>query len=215
MNIKGAIFDMDGTLLDSMTVWDTLAEDYLRTMGIEPRENLSERFRTMSIEQSADYYISRYGLDKTHDEIINDINRMIEDFYISEAPLKDGVKEFLDYLRGKGTVMCVATTIDRNIASKALERCGISGYFVHIVTCGEAGAGKDEPAIYEKALEYLGTEKKYTFVFEDALHAADTAKNAGFPVAGVYDASEYAQNELQVCSDVYITDFRSGKKYFL
>lgn len=215
MNIKGAIFDMDGTLLDSMTVWDTLAEDYLRTMGIEPRENLSERFKTMSIEQSADYYISRYGLDKTHDEIINDINCMIEDFYISEAPLKDGVKEFLDYLRGKGTVMCVATTIDKNIASKALERCGISGYFVHIVTCGEAEAGKDEPAIYEKALEYLGTEKKYTFVFEDALHAAVTAKNAGFPVAGVYDASEDAQNELQVCSNVYIKDFRAGKKYFL
>lgn len=214
MIIKGAIFDMDGTLLDSMTIWDTLAEDYLRSLGVEPRENLSERFKTMSIEQAADYYISRYGIEKSNSEIIKDINCMIEEFYVCEAPLKAGVKEFLEMLHNEGTIMCVATTIDKKIASKALGRCGVSGYFTDIITCGDTGSGKDEPEIYEKALACLGTGKEYTFVFEDALHAAKTAKKAGFPVVGVYDASEASQDELKACTDVYLTGFMDGIKYF-
>ncbi|MDO4482275.1 MAG: HAD-IA family hydrolase, partial [Bacillota bacterium] len=164
---------------------------------------------------AADYYISRYGVDKTNAEITDEINRIIEDFYICEAPLKPGAGEFLKQLHDKGTVMCVATTIDKNIASGALKRCGVYKYFVDIITCGDTGSGKDEPEIFEKALACLGTEKKYTYVFEDALHAAETAKRAGFPVAGVFDASEASQSELKACADIYLSDFEEGSSFLI
>jgi len=207
MKPGGAIFDLDGTLLNSMGIWDTLAGDYLLSRGIAPRENLTETFRHMSMEQAAGYYKRVYGVTGTVQEIVSGVNKMIARFYIDEVQLKNGVAAFVKKLAASDVGICVATTTDRWLTEAALERNGLLGCFSRIFTCAEVGCGKDEPAIWDAARKYLGTEKKETLVFEDALHAARTAAAAGYPVCAVYDASEPGQEELRRLADFYIEDF--------
>ena len=164
--IKGAIFDFDGTLLDSMALWDTFGEDYLRMLGKEPRENLTERFKAFTLEQSAEYYRTHYGVEASVREIVNSINKMIEGYYINEVGLKSGADVFLKGLYDSGVRMCIATVTDRYLVEAALTRLGIGHYFCGILTTAEVGHDKTTPHIYRAALERLGTEKSETVVFE-------------------------------------------------
>ena len=134
-------------------------------------------------------------------------SRLIAEFYIKKAPLKAGVKEALEYFAENQVKMCIATATDKDLVEKALIRCGVREYFTEILTCGEVGHGKDEPVIYEKALEILGTTKENTLVFEDAIHAIGTAKEEGFMVAGVFDESEVKQEKVVELSDLYLRTF--------
>lgn len=204
--IQGAIFDVDGTLLDSMSIWDTIGADYLRSIGYEPRENLNEVFKNMSLLQAAEYYRREYGVTRSIEEIMDGVNAMLEHFYQYDAPMKLGVAELLERLRRKEVKLCIATATDRYLVEAALERCGVLSYFDEIFTCNEVGHGKDEPIIFEAALRFLGTEKTKTVVFDDALYAIRTAKKAGFPVAAVYDSHEKAQAEIRALADLYLAD---------
>ena len=205
--INGAIFDLDGTLLDSMSIWDTIGEDYLRSLSIEPRENLAETFKTFTLEESAEYYRTHYGVTLSVAEIVDGVNGMIEDFYRNTVQLKKGVLEFLAGLSKAGVKMCIATVTDKYLVEAALKRLEIRGYFSEIFTSAEVGCSKNDPAIYRTALAYLGTKKRETLVFEDVFHALMTAKNDGFPVAAVYDEHESRQTEMKANGDYYITDF--------
>lgn len=208
LKMEGAIFDLDGTLLDSMYIWDTIGADYLRSLGIEPRENLNRTFKSMSLLQAAAYYRSEYGVTLSVDEIVGGVNRMIERSYFHDVQAKTGVKDLLERLKKAGIRMCVATATDRHLAEAALRRNGILAYFSAIFTCTQVGSGKDAPDIFDRARMHLGTPKKRTLVFEDALYAVKTAKNAGYPVAAVYDKSEAERkDELQTCADIYIDSF--------
>ncbi len=207
--IKGAIFDLDGTILDSMTIWDTIGEDYLRSLGIEPRENLSEVFKTFTLEESAKYYQMHYGVTLSVDKIVNEVNKMIEDFYKNTVTLKKGVEKFLARLAKEGVKMCVATVTDKYLVEAALSRLKVRHYFEEIFTTAEVGCNKQDPKIYRTALSHLQTKKHETFVFEDALHALLTAKKDGFIVVGVYDEHESRQTEMKANSDYYITSFES------
>ena len=209
--IKGAIFDLDGTLLDSMFIWDNVGAEYLRSLGIEPRENLAETFKTFTLEESAEYYRTNYGVTLSVGQIVNGVNQMIEDFYRNTVPLKNGAAEFLAGLSKAGVRMCVATVTDRYLAEAALSRLQVSRYFGEIFTTADIGCGKNDPTIYRTALGYLGTEKSETLVFEDALHALMTAKNDGFPVAAVYDEHESRQTEMKANGDYYITNYEAAK----
>ena len=217
MRMRGAIFDVDGTLLDSMFIWDTIGETYLRSIGYEPRENLNEVFKNMSLLQAARYYQTEYGVTLCVDEIMNGVNVMLEQYYRFEAPLKPGVTELLVWLQKNGVKLCVATATDRYLVEAALERCGVLSYFESIFTCGEVGHGKDEPHIFEEALRFLGTKKSETVVFDDALYAVRTAKGVNFPVVAVYDVHEKAQNEIRELSSIYLeelTQFDKLQKFF-
>ena len=205
--MTGAIFDVDGTLLDSMSIWDTIGEDYLRSIGYIPRENLNEVFKDMSLQQAARYYQTEYGVALSIEEIMDGVNGLLERFYREQAQLKPGAGELVRELSRRGVRLCVATATDRYLVEAALERCGVLSHFGAIFTCGEVGHGKDEPDIFEAALGFLGTEKSKTLVFEDALYAARTAKADGFPVAAVCDSHERRQEELQALADIYLTDF--------
>ena len=204
--IRGAIFDVDGTLLDSMYVWETIGDRYLRSLGIEPRENLWETFRTFTLRQSAQYYIDHYGVALSQEKIMEGVNRMIETMYFKEVQLRPGVLEFLQKLRDRQVPMVIATATDRYLVEGALKRCGILSCFRDILTCQEYGS-KNSPSIYEAALAVLKTPKEDTWVFEDAYHAVETASKAGFPVAGVYDPSEKHQQELKAVSRIYLRSF--------
>ena len=205
--IKGAIFDFDGTLVDSMFIWDTFGEDYLRTLGKEPRENLTETFKTFTLEQAAEYYRAQYGVTLSVGEIVDGVNEMVSEIYRTKVALKKGVLEFLRDLRSKGVKMCVATVTDRPIVEDVLKKLGIRDFFTEIFTCAEVGYNKETPHIYRAALKALGTKKDETVVFEDAVHALMTAKNDGFTVAAVYDKHEAKQIEMRSEADYYISDY--------
>lgn len=196
---------MDGTLLDSMQMWDNVGQNYLRSIGLEPREGFREVLRPLSLRQSAEYMKEAYGIDRTPEQIMEDIDHGIEQRYFNDLPLKPGVKEMLDRLRRRGVRMCIATATDRYLVEAGLRRVGILDCFEFILTCTEVGSGKDQPKIYETALQRLGTAKETTYIFEDALYAIETAKRACFPVVGVYDESALAtMDRIRSLSDIFI-----------
>jgi HAD superfamily hydrolase (TIGR01509 family) len=206
--IKGAIFDLDGTLLDSMFIWDTIGEKYLRSLGYEPKENLNETFKNMSLYQAVSYYKSEYGVPLSHKELMDGVNKMVEKYYTDEVLLKQGVGEILEKLHNRGIKMCIATATDRYPAEAALKRNGIDKYFSEIFTCSEVGVGKDNPTIYKKALEHLETAKTETVIIEDAFFAIKTAKENGFITVGIYDKYEKNQKEIKQTADYYVTSFK-------
>ena len=205
--IRGAIFDMDGTLLDSMSIWVNMGETYLRAIGYEPRADLNETFRPLSLRQAAEYFRREYGVPLSEEEIMTGINRMVEAFYREKAMPKPGVGDFLARLRNRGVKMCIASATDRYLVEIALTRCGIREYFSEIFTCTAVGSSKSQPQIFLTAMAHLGTEKPRTAVFEDAVHAAQTVRDDGFPLVGVYDRHEKRQEVLRAISDCYLTDF--------
>ena len=205
--LKGAIFDFDGTLVDSMYIWDTIGEDYLRSLGKEPHEDLKETFMTLTLEEAAEYYRTHYGVTLSVKEIVDGVNTMVEGIYRTRVALKQGVADFLAQLKDNGTRMCIATVTDRYLVEETLDRLGILQYFSEIFTCAEVGYGKDKPIIYRKALEHLGTTKNETYVFEDSLFALKTAEADGFTTVGVYDRHENRQDNLKNLADYYIVDF--------
>ena len=205
--LKGAIFDFDGTLVDSMFIWDTIGEYYLRTLGKEPHEDLKETFMTLTLEEAAEYYRTHYGVTLSVKEIVDGVNTMVEGIYRTRVALKQGVADFLAQLKENGTRMCIATVTDRYLVEETLDRLGILQYFSEIFTCAEVGYGKDKPIIYRKALEHLDTAKNETYVFEDSLFALKTAKADGFTTVGVYDRHENRQDNLKNLADYYIVDF--------
>lgn len=204
--IQGAIFDMDGTLLDSMEIWQTIAADYLRTLGIQPAENLSGKVRDLSMEQAAALLKSDYDLPFSEKEIIKGVNSLLADFYRKHVRLRPGMKKLLLALKERDVKICAATATDAEVIETALKRLGVSELFEFVLTCGQAGAGKDQPDIYEQALLRLGTSKAQTFVFEDALYALQTAKQAGFPTVAVAECHQPDQDKIRQNCTLYISD---------
>ena len=214
MKIKCAIFDFDGTLFDSMFIWESVGEIYLRSLGKEPKPSLREDVRALSLYQSACYFRKEYDLPLLEEQIMSGINKTIEHFYINEVMPKLYVTEFLEKMKQKGIPMCIATASDRYQIEAALSRCGMSHYFEAIFTCSEVGCGKDEPVIFRKAMEYFNSDRSSSIIFEDALHAIKTAKNDGFTVVSVFDNSEKRQDEVRAISDCYIRDFEHTEDFW-
>ncbi len=206
--MKGAIFDVDGTLLDSMDMWNHAGELYLAGKNIAAPPELGKIMFPMTMVQAAKYMKAAYHLPDTVEEIIEGVDRTIDRFYRYEVKPKAGILHFLQQMEKEGYVMVIATSSDRPLIEAAMERLGMARYFKRIFTCSEIGRGKSEPDIYEAARTFMGTEITKTWVFEDAIHAARTAKKAGFRLAGVYDSSSEAeQEELKNISDWYSKDF--------
>ena len=205
--LKAAIFDFDGTLFDSNHIWETAGERFFASIGVVPKADLQQDIRTMSLYQSTRYIREEYRLSLTVEEIMEGINQTVEDAYFHEVQPKPGVMSFLQTLKTAGIRMCIATATDRYQIEAALMRCGMMDFFEEILTCSEVGHGKDEPIIFRKAMEYLGTDRSNTVIFEDALHAVQTAKADGFLTVGIFDPYIQEQEQLQSLCDCYLTDF--------
>lgn len=215
MNLTGAIFDLDGTILDSMSMWDNLGANYLKSVGKTPKDDISERLKEMSLQTAAQYFIDEYGVDKTQEEVCQGINQMSEDFYKNEALLKEGVIEFLDYLKANNVRICLATATDRYLANAALNKNNAKDYFEEIFTCTEVGESKSSSKIYDEAIKFLGTDKESTYIFEDILFAMQTAKKAGYNVAGIYDRfSHKDMDNIKDLADIYFMSYSEMRDYF-
>lgn len=214
-NIHGAIFDVDGTLLDSMVIWEEAAVRYLHSLGLEPEENLSEKIMMMSMEEGAEYVIEHYGVNLTRKEILNGIRELIRGFYEDEVQLKSGVETVIKLLAAKKIPMIIATSSDSECVTAGLKRLGVWKYFKGILTCTDIGKGKTEPDIYLAAAKEIGSMPQETIVFEDALHAIVTAKKAGFVTAGIYDSYNQDEEKIRKIADYYYKNWDEVRETIL
>lgn len=181
------IFDMDGTLLDSMGMWENLGSIYLTKKGIVPPQDLKEVIENKTLEEAAEYFIAKLGIEGTVKEVVQEILSLIRDKYYNELQLKPGVKKYVLSEYEKGSNMCILTTSDRELAIAAMERTGIGVCFKEIFTAETLGLSKRGPEIFLKTCELMGFEPSNTVVYEDALYAVKAAKAAGCHVVAVYD----------------------------
>lgn len=207
MKITGAIFDMDGTLLNSMDYWGTVAEDFLKKNNLLAKVGDNRRFLEWGMREFYKYIVSELGVTKSYDEVHSEIYSIMDEHYKHNVNIKDGALEMLEKLHKAGVKMCLATATDRDTVMIILKRLNLEKYFSKIFTSGEVGVGKAQPKIYEVALEYLGTPKESTYVFEDAYYAINTAHNAGFNVVGVYDKNVFAPKEdIKKMCNIYLEE---------
>lgn len=204
--IKGAIFDVDGTLLDSMPVWTQAGVRYLQSMGIEAEPHLSDKLFKMTVDMAASYMKVQYDLPQSEEEICKGILHTVETFYFHEADFKPGARELLEALKAEGIPMTIATSTNKYCIMAAFDRLGYTDCFTSILTCPELGTHKSEPDIFYVAAKAMGTKPEDTWVFEDGLYAVKTAEAAGFQTVGIFDeASRADQPELKRTADVYVT----------
>lgn len=203
--VKGAIFDVDGVLLDSMKIWNKAGERYLTKLGKTPQPGLGDIMFSMTLDEGAQYLIDTYGVDAPFDDIKKGIMAEVEHFYFREAKMKEGAKELLERLKKAGAKLSVATSTDRYCIEGAFKHLGILEYFDAVLTCGEVGKSKEHPDIFFEAVSIMKTPIEYTWLFEDGLYSMKTAKREGFRIAGVYDSiSEKDQDEIREIADVYL-----------
>ena len=206
--VRGDIYDLDGTLLNSMHAWEDVGPAFLRQLGIAPPHDLNERFRTMSFAESSAYLIGTFSLPHTVEEVMQHIYDAVAEKYRHSLLLKPFAADYIRKRRAQGISMCVATATNGDLARAALQRCGILDCFSFVLSCDEVGVGKDNPAIFLQAAERLDVPPAECCVYEDSIHSIHTAKAAGFAVMGVQDeASAPFWEEIKTVSDWYITSF--------
>lgn len=210
MNIKAAIFDMDGTLVDSLMVWDVLwsafGEKYLGDNSFRPSADDDKKVRTLTLSDAMDLIHENYNLGTSGKELLDFTNNLMVDFYSNTVEVKDGVKEFLEHLHKNGTKMCIASATAPDLIKIALKHCDIEKYFLKIFSCGELKAGKDKPDIFLLAKDFLGEENDDTWVFEDSLVAIETAARIGLKTVGIYDRYNYGQEQIKSLATKYIAE---------
>lgn len=213
---QGAIFDMDGTLLDSMPVWDQLSQRFLGQYGVKVTKEDYEAIEGTTQLAGAQYFIDTYPfLPLTAKTLVAGLDQLITTRYETLARPKDGVRRFLEGLRARGVKLAIATLTARHHAEKALRDRDLLRYFEFMLTIEDVGVSKREPDIYLAAARRLGVAPSSCVVFEDAPYAGQTAKKAGFLVCGMAEPA-YAAGEqlLRAASDWFVErsfDELSGK----
>ena len=209
--MRYAIFDLDGTLLDSMGIWESLDAKFLKRYGQAPTPEMHRRIKTLTVREAAQLFKIKYDLLPTVDEISSEINQLCTEEYLNHVQLKPRAREFLEYLHNKAVKMCIATAGPRTNTEQVLLRMGIIEYFDFILTGDDMKTGKDDPEIFLRCAAGFGAPPGEITVFEDALHAVKSAKKAGFRVIGVYDpSSDQDWDEIVGICDGYIKDFREA-----
>ena len=212
MDKRFAIFDMDGTLVDSMIYWKCLATEFLERKGVqEISPAVLERIKPMTMTESAALFIEEYGLSGTAESIAAEMNAMMDEHYSKDIPLKSGVAVYLETLYRRGVAMCVASATAEDLMDACLTRLGVAQYVSFLLSCETVGSGKNRPDVYWEAAKRLGAGPEDIAVYEDALYAANTAKQAGFYTIAVRDDSNQPHWEtLTALADEVILDWQTA-----
>ncbi len=212
-DIDAVIFDLDGTLVDSMWMWKTIDIEYLNKYGLEFPKDLQSSIEGMSFTETAIFFKEKFNLKESIDQIKSDWNKMAWDKYLYEVPLKEGVLEFLEYLKANNIPAGIATSNSRELVDLIIEKHNIGKYFASIRTSCEVNKGKPSPDIYLLVAMDLMVEPRKCLVFEDVIHGIMAGKNANMKVCSVYDEfSENVEQQKIRLSDYYI---RSMKEILL
>ena len=207
MNITGAIFDFDGTVFDSMHIWKGVKFQFFDRIGLVLNEEQREEFKKLFLLDAIELAKTRFDLKMTDKELFNEFFTLIKEKYLADTKPKNDIVEFLEKLKAKGVKMGIATATGEPALIAVLEKFNMLHYFQEIYSTYTVGASKTESKVYDVVLNELGTDKETTWVFEDALYAAKTAKKAGYNVVGIYDKSEPEQEELKSLVDIYIENY--------
>lgn len=209
-SIKGAIFDLDGTLMDSMGFWSELDGIYLRSKGIDtiPEDYLLEIAHLGSYE-TAIYTKKRFSIPETPEEMMKEWHSMSIDFYANKVALKEGALNYLKLLKSRGVKLGVATANDEDLYIPALKLTGIDNLFDAVVNVSEVERKKGFPDIYLLACERMGVKAEESVVFEDILLGIKGARAGGFKTVGVFDeTSERDVPEIKRIADKFIVSFK-------
>lgn len=213
MKINGAIFDMDGTLVNSLMFWDKFwadfGEKYFKNKNYKPSDEVGTSVRTMIFTDALAYIADTTGVNTTVDELIEFGTAGVVDFYRNEVLPKEGAWELIDGLKARGIKVCIATATDMSYVRVALESCGLKERIDTVFSCADIGVGKDRPDIYLLARDALDLPIGEICVFEDSFLALETAKSAGFQTVGIYDQYSSEQERLKKASDIYLEKGKS------
>ncbi len=206
--IEAVLFDLDGSLVDSMWMWRDIDIEYLGKFGIPLPEKLQADIEGMSFTETAVYFKERFKIPDTVEQIKEDWNRMAWDKYTHQVPLKKGAREFVEYCHENGIKLGIATSNSRELVENVIKVHGLMDYFNSIVTGCEVDKGKPAPDIYLEAAKRCGVHPENCLVFEDIIPGIEAGKAAGMKVCAVFDAYSCDQDEeKKKQSDYFITDY--------
>lgn len=207
-NVKAVLFDLDGTLIDSMWMWKDIDIEYLQAHGVECPSDLQACIEGMSFPEIAAYFKERFGVPGTLEEIQREWVEMAKYKYAHKVPLKSGAACFLDYLKRQGIRTGIATSNSRELLEAVLLSLGLQERIDYAITCAEAGIGKPAPDVYLKAAAQLGAKPEECLIFEDTPTGIQAGLNAGIRVCAVEDAYSADRKSLILkLAHYYITDF--------
>lgn len=207
-NINGVIFDLDGTLIDSLGIWHQIDIDYLASKNLDVPKNLHNEIGHLSFVQTAHYFKERFRIDDPVEILLETWNKMALDMYTTNTPLKKGAKEFLIYLKSRGIKIGLATSNSTLLLTAALKQNNIYELFDTITTTSEVDKGKDHPDVYLLASDRLNVAPENCLVFEDILPAVKGALSANMKVIAVEDRESINdKDELARLASKYILDY--------
>ncbi len=203
------VFDLDGTLLDSMEVWEHLGETYLRSLGKTPERNMNEKTKNMSWDDFTAYLRKTYYICKTQDMIAQEMENMMKLYYHNAAQAKKGAVEYIKYLTRRGETIFAASDTTRENTIDALERLGILDNFQGIYTAENMGK-KTSRNFFIRLSLHLHLEPSEIIVWEDSYRAAKAAKEAGCRVYAIEEAAEKNRLGMIGIADRYVRDFNAA-----
>ncbi|WP_461248195.1 HAD family hydrolase, partial [Treponema sp. R6D11] len=211
---KAYIFDLDGTLLDSMGVWGQIDADFLAKRGIAVPPDYMDAISPMTFYETAAYTIKRFALSDSVEDLMREWNNMAAHAYGHTVQMKPHAKEYLTTLREGGAKLAIATSLSAELCDLVLRNNGIDDFFDAICRTDEAGYGKSRPDVFLLAAKKIGVSPQDCLVFEDLFEAVKSAKSASFGVCAVYDKSpENYWEQMKAIADYAITDFYDAPCY--
>ena len=211
---KAIIFDLDGTLVDSMWIWKQIDIDFLSKRNIDFPEDLQKEIEGMSFTETANYFKNRFEIEESIEAIQDEWHHMAVEFYTSRIPLKDDVKHLMAHATANNIVMGIGTSNSKALLLTVLQAHDIEKYFKTLRTSCEVASGKPSPDIFLKVAEDLGVSPRECLVFEDTYAGVKAGKNAGMTVVGIYDeVSASSREEIKGLADLYVTSFREFLDY--
>lgn len=208
-DIEAAIFDLDGTLVDSMWMWEEIDKNFLIKRGIKwDREVHGKLIEGMSFSETAKYFKETFNLEESIEEIKKEWLLMTYDAYKNQVPLKKGVLKFLKYLKEFRIPTAIATSNSIELVEVLLYKHNLKHFFNTVITSCEVKKGKPCPDVFLKAAERIEVLPENCIVFEDTVAGVMGAKNAGMKVIAVEDeSSEDYADELKKLANGYIKSF--------